>query len=307
MVTLSAVSPPPISPLLIAKDEEQSTVGAAAVTLLQNGGADFISSSLQLHKSPQGPLRTLSPPLPAASSHREGGSVFADGGVTGGSSPLAVVGGGHPREGQAASLLGNKYLLLEELEGSSLHRCLHIRTRQEFVCKVMSRDSAGHSLLAAHYRVDGHPNINTIQEVVVGSERLYLVFPPCGGDLHSYVRSRRRLREGVARQLFRQVVAAVHEVHLKGIVLRDLKLRKFVFTDESRTELKLESLEDAVVLEAVEEDILSDKHGCPAYVSPEILKSNTQYSGRAADMWGLGVMLYTMLVGRYVSSSVADP
>ncbi len=42
----------------------------------------------------------------------------------------------------------------------------------------------------------------------------------------------------------------------------------FVF----RTELKLESLEDAVVLEAVEEDILSDKHGCPAYVSPEILK-----------------------------------
>ncbi len=135
MVTLSAVSPPPISPLLIAKDEEQSTVGVAAVTLLQNGGADFISSSLQLHKSPQGPLRTLSPPLPAASSHREGGSVFADG-VTGGSSPLAVVGGGHPREGQAASLLGNKYLLLEELEGSSLHRCLHIRTRQEFVCKV---------------------------------------------------------------------------------------------------------------------------------------------------------------------------
>merc|ERR1719204_2210174 len=40
-------------------------------------------------------------------------------------------------------------------------------------------------------------------------------------------------------------------------------------------------------------------HGCPAYVSPEILRTNTRYSGRAADMWGLGVMLYTMLVGRY--------
>ena len=131
MITLTtAVSPPPISPLLIAKDEEQT-----ATAVLRHGGvsssspSDYISS---LHKSPQ-PLRTLSPPLPSAS-HREGGSsggggVFADG------SPL-VVGGGHPREGQAASLLGNKYLLLEELEGSSLHRCLHIRTRQEFVCKV---------------------------------------------------------------------------------------------------------------------------------------------------------------------------
>jgi tribbles-like protein len=154
-------------------------------------------------------------------------------------------------------------------------------------------------VLTAHYRVDGHPNINTIQEVVIGRQRVYLVLPPCHGDLHSYVRSRRRLREATARALFRQVVAAVHHAHVRGIVLRDLKLRKFVFTDESRTELKLESLEDAVVLEDPQDDILSDKHGCPAYVSPEILKSNTQYSGRAADMWGLGVMLYTMLVGRY--------
>ena len=66
-----------------------------------------------------------------------------------------------------------------------------------------------------------------------------------------------------------------------------------------RNNLKLESLEDAVVLENEEHDLLSDKHGCPAYVSPEILRRDALYSGRAADMWGLGVMLYTMLVGRY--------
>ena len=65
-----------------------------------------------------------------------------------------------------------------------------------------------------------------------------------------------------------------------------------------RNTLKLESLEDAVVLENEEHDLLSDKHGCPAYVSPEILRRDALYSGRAADMWGLGVMLYTMLVGR---------
>ncbi len=65
-----------------------------------------------------------------------------------------------------------------------------------------------------------------------------------------------------------------------------------------RNDLKLESLEDAVVLDDQSDDALTDKHGCPAYVSPEILRCNTVYSGRAADMWGLGVMLYTMLVGR---------
>ena len=72
------------------------------------------------------------------------------------------------------------------------------------------------------------------QEVVVGDKNIYLMFPPCHGDLHSYVRTRRRLREPAARHLFRQIVSAVHEAHSKGIVLRDLKLRKFVFTDESR-------------------------------------------------------------------------
>jgi len=233
------------------------------------------------------------PPLPAVNPGRDS----YDCGVATMLAPSLVP--GHPREGQAASLLGGKYLLLEEIEGASLHRCLHIESNQEFICKVKPLDSACQRLLTAHYRVDGHPNINTIQEVVIGHHRVYLVLPPCHGDLHSYVRSRRRLREASARALFRQVVSAVHHAHTRGIVLRDLKLRKFVFTDESRTELKLESLEDAVVLEDTEDDILSDKHGCPAYVSPEILKSNTQYSGRAADMWGLGVMLYTMLVGRY--------
>lgn len=243
---------------------------------------------VSIHKSVIAP-RTLSPPTLCPSLCRPSAS--------GQGPPSSLL--GHPREGQSASLLGGKYILLDELEGSTLHRCLDITSHEELVCKVVSRECSGQALLAAHYRVDGHAFINPIQEVVVGDKNVYLMFPPCHGDLHSYVRTRRRLREPSARHLFRQIVSAVHEAHAKGIVLRDLKLRKFVFTDESRTEVKLESLEDAVVLEDYDDDLLSDKHGCPAYVSPEILRSNTQYSGRSADMWGLGVMLYTMLVGRY--------
>lgn len=196
-----------------------------------------------------------------------------------------------------AALVAEKYLLLEQVEGSSLCRCVDIRTQEEFVCKVVSRDCS--SLLSAHYRLDGHPNVNPLREVLVGDKRVYLVFPRAHSDLHSYVRARKRLREHEARRLFRQMAETVSACHDQGIVLRDLKLRKFVFADSQRTELKLESLEDAVVLDEPEQDLLQDKRGCPAYVSPEILRAHHTYSGRAADMWSLGVILYTMLVGRY--------
>lgn len=67
-----------------------------------------------------------------------------------------------------------------------------------------------------------------------------------------------------------------------------------------RTQLKLETLDDAVVLEDPKDDLLGEKHGCPVYCSPEILSSVTgRYSGRGADCWSLGVILYTMIVGRY--------
>ncbi len=44
--------------------------------------------------------------------------------------------------------------------------------------------------------------------------------------------------------------------------------------------------------------LLTDKRGCPAYICPEKLQSDS-YSGKAADLWSLGVILYTLLVGNY--------
>ncbi|XP_055637769.1 tribbles homolog 2-like [Toxorhynchites rutilus septentrionalis] len=196
-----------------------------------------------------------------------------------------------------AAVLAERYLLLDIVEGSSLYRCVDIKTQEELVCKIANNPCS--NLLTAHFRLDGHPHVNYLHKVIQGSNQTYLFFAPSQGDLHSHVRIRKRLREPEARRLFRQMCEVVKTCHEQGIVLRDLKLRKFVFADSERIHLKLESLEDAVVLDDPAEDLLQDKRGCPAYVSPEILKANTTYSGKAADMWSLGVILYTMLVGRY--------
>lgn len=198
----------------------------------------------------------------------------------------------------AASVIANKYLILDQLEASALHMCIDINSHLQYVCKVVSRDTSS-PLLGAHHILDCQPHINSLHEVLIGDKFVYLVFPPSYGDLHSYVRQCKRLRESEAKRFFRQMAETVRACHQSGVVLRDLKLRKFVFADPYRTELKLETLEDAVVLEDTGDDCLQDKRGCPAYVSPEILRSHARYSGRAADIWSLGVILYTMLVGRY--------
>lgn len=193
-----------------------------------------------------------------------------------------------------------KYLLVQPLDkvgSTQIYKAFHCDTEEEFICKIFPKDKYKDNL-SAYFRIGFHEHINEVEEVLIGETRVYVFFAKHYGDLHSYVRDKRKLKEVEAIRFFGQIVSAVLHCHESGVVLRDLKLRKFVFKDPERTKLKLDGLEDAHVLDS-DNDWLADKHGCPAYVSPEILNTNESYSGRAADSWSLGVMLYTMLVGRY--------
>lgn len=95
---------------------------------------------------------------------------------------------------------------------------------------------AAHDLVAHHALMAGCEGVRAPIEMVVSAcrRRAWVVFPAHHGDLHSYVRVRRRLREAEAQRLFTKVAATVAECHEAGLVLRDLKLRKFVFTDSDR-------------------------------------------------------------------------
>jgi serine/threonine protein kinase len=54
--------------------------------------------------------------------------------------------------------------------------------------------------------------------------------------------------------------------------------------------------------------MMTDRWRCVPYCPPEILVSRRDpYSGRKADLWSLGVILYTMLVGRSVSENRGNP
>lgn len=78
--------------------------------------------------------------------------------------------------------------------------------------------------------------ISAISNAAVGDDQdaVYVVFEPHYGDLHSYMKEKKRLDESEARLVFRQCVEAVEACHENGIIIRDIKLKKFVFLDPQR-------------------------------------------------------------------------
>ncbi|XP_051519037.1 tribbles homolog 1 [Myxocyprinus asiaticus] len=190
-----------------------------------------------------------------------------------------------------------QFLLVPLTDRPGVHSALDMDTGEELVCKVFDMGQYQEKI-RAYSMLSKHKNIAQIKDIVLGEHKAYVFQEKDFGDMHTFVKSSKRLPEDLASKLFYQVASAVNHCHRVGIVLGDLKLRKFVFPNEKRSQLKLEGLEDCHILSG-DDDSMFDTHGCPAYVSPEVLNGGWSYSGKQADAWSLGVMLYTMLVGRY--------
>ena len=70
--------------------------------------------------------------------------------------------------------------------------------------------------------------------------------------LHDFLKQHRKLEEGLAARLFRQIVVLVQDAHRKNVVLRDLQLRSFVFEDDDKTILRLHTLDHARLVEGTD-------------------------------------------------------
>lgn len=126
-----------------------------------------------------------------------------------------------------------KYILLEGNPGSSFSRVIDCQNRAELACKIVDAKKLG-DVMSPYSHMTSHENINEIVDIIVGESKAYVFMKSSYGDLHSYVRTKKRLKEDEACRLFAQIVRAVCHCHRSGIVLRDLKLRKFVFKDKDR-------------------------------------------------------------------------
>lgn len=88
--------------------------------------------------------------------------------------------------------------------------------------------------IRAYSTLPKHRNIAQIKDIILGERKAYVFQEKDHGDMHTFVKSCKHLPEEQASTLFYQIVSAVAHCHDNGVVLGDLKLRKFVFADEKR-------------------------------------------------------------------------
>lgn len=165
-----------------------------------------------------------------------------------------------------------------------------------------------------------HPNIVKLHEMIETPPYIGIILEyASGGELFDYILNQRHLKDHTARKLFAQLVSGVGYLHKKGIVHRDLKLenllldrnRNIVITDfgfantfDPRDELG-EDIEKKLTdrefvrrmdLERVQNgsrrgDLMATSCGSPCYAAPELVVTDSLYTGRKVDVWSCGVIL----------------
>ncbi|KAG8834763.1 hypothetical protein FRC17_007270 [Serendipita sp. 399] len=144
-----------------------------------------------------------------------------------------------------------------------------------------------------HHRQLHHSNIVQLYEVIATETSIWLVTELCaGGELFDYLVEKGRIDEYEARLLFGQLCLAVAYCHDQGVVHRDLKLENVLLDDH--TQIKLSDF--GFTREFERGALLETFCGTTGYASPEMLQGQ-KYLGQEVDIWSLGIILYTLLVG----------
>ena len=138
-----------------------------------------------------------------------------------------------------------------------------------------------------------HISIVRLYESFETAQHIVFVMEVCGsGDLLTYVRRRRKLKEDVAKHMFKQIIEGLRYCHSKNILHRDIKLDNILLNSEGDIKIC-----DFGVSKLVKNgEIMTEQCGTPAYIAPEVFE-NKGYEGYASDIWSAGVVLYAMLYG----------
>ncbi|WFD36149.1 calcium/calmodulin-dependent protein kinase [Malassezia cuniculi] len=135
--------------------------------------------------------------------------------------------------------------------------------------------------------------------------QFYLVFEEAnGGELLDRLLDRGRFSEHDACRTIYVLVEAVAYMHRHNIVHRDIKPENILYRTRSEdANIVIVDFGIAAHMRA-DDSNLQGMYGSVGYAAPEVIMRRGH--GKPVDMWGIGVVTYTMLCG-YAPFSSADP
>jgi eukaryotic-like serine/threonine-protein kinase len=203
------------------------------------------------------------------------------------------------------TLLNNRYQIQKKLGSggmSEVYRAYDLTLERTVAVKILREHFSSDTDFRDKFHQEAkaaanlsHPNIVTIHDFGLDSERLYIVmeYVP-GNDLKSILKEKGSLPVGETLSLMIQACSGIGYAHRAGLVHCDVKPQNMLITPDQR--LKVTDFGIARALASIHPDEKSDVvWGSPQYFSPE--QAAGYAPSPASDVYSLGVVLFETLTG----------
>lgn len=107
-----------------------------------------------------------------------------------------------------------------------------------------------------------------------------------------------------ARRIFQGLVLGIEYLHESGVAHRDIKPDNLMLALDGTVKI----VDFGVSSFFQGSDNVKANAGTPAFMSPELTRNEDSVSGRASDIWAMGVTLYCLVMGRlpFKGASIID-
>ncbi|KAF9949476.1 hypothetical protein BGZ72_008757, partial [Mortierella alpina] len=158
-----------------------------------------------------------------------------------------------------------------------------------------------------------HPNIVKLYEVldVSTDDSMYMVFEMCEKGVLMPVSLTEKCENVFSdedcRDVFQQMVLGIEYLHEHDIIHRDIKPDNLLRSEDGT--VKIVDFGVSEMFNKKGDDMTKKSAGSPAFMAPELCRhDHGEVSGRATDIWSMGVTLYCIRYGYlpYVSESILE-
>lgn len=150
------------------------------------------------------------------------------------------------------------------------------------------------SEIAIHSSLD-HPNVVKMYTTFRNTEYVFMVLELCErGALDELLKRNGKLKEKYVSKFVSQLVKGLMYLHERmSVVHRDLKLGNLFLDNQLNIKIGDFGL-SAIIKEGEKRKTVC---GTPNYIAPEVLFGKASGHSFEADIWSVGVIIYTLLVG----------